>query len=149
MPPRTGQGGTDDRSMPAADPGQEFERVVRDAMDREDLSLVALARATGIDRGRWYTWFRGENAPQPRTLIRAAPILKLTVDDLMSPWGGLPPRSGTVTDPGLGALTDAINRLADVLGGNVDELAAEVAEGTRRARARAGGASRPPARTPR
>jgi transcriptional regulator with XRE-family HTH domain len=84
----------------------EFERVVRAAMDGADLSLSALARQSGVDRGRWYSWFRGENVPQSRTLTRAAVALGIDVDDLIAPFGGATSR--VPPDPGLTALVTAL-----------------------------------------
>lgn len=115
--------------MAAAAP--EFERVVRDAMDAKDLSLVALARASGIDRGRWYAWFRGENAPQPRTLTRAAHILGLDVGTLLAPFAGQTKRAGIVTDPALSPLLAALAAQTESITALVGELRSsrqEVAE---------------------
>jgi transcriptional regulator with XRE-family HTH domain len=95
---------------------QEFERIVRDAMDREDLSLSALARESGVDRGRWYAWFRGDNAPQPRTLRKAATALGLQVTQLTAPWGGMGPVGPEgVTDAGIRDLMTAVNDLVGLL----------------------------------
>lgn len=97
---------------------REFEYVVRDAMDRADLSLSALARVSKIERGRWYAWFRGDSTPTRRLLAKAAPALHRSVAELMAPWGG-DPGPGIVTDPGPALLekldrqVDAINRLVD------------------------------------
>lgn len=109
--------GKTDRPMAAH---SEFARVVRDAMDREDLSLSALARESGVDRSRWYAWFRGENTPQSRTLVRAAKVLGVDVQDLTAPWGGL--RSPElITDSGLTALVTAIGDLVDLLRPSVED----------------------------
>jgi hypothetical protein len=119
--------------MPAA---SQFEHLVRGAMDRQSLSMLQLGRDSRIPPQRWYAWFRGENQPSPRVLARATTILGLSVEELLAPYGGMP-RPGVVTDPGLGALTEAINRLADVLSGQLDVLQPEVEAGIARARGRA------------
>lgn len=130
--------------MPAA----AFERLVREAMQREDLTLYALARASGIERNSWYAWFRGDYRPQPRTLARAAPFLNLTVDELSAPWGALRPEA-TVTDAsGLINLTAAINRLAAVLEGRLEGLEPELEEGIARGRSRAAAGRSSPGPSP-
>lgn len=124
-PPR---GDNEDRLMAAA---ATFERVVRDAMEREGLTLLSLAQASGVKRTQLYTYFNGTHVPNRRTLERVAGPLGLRVDELAEVWPtSVPkqPRSGIVTDPGLGRLTDAINRLAEVLEGRwrvLDELVEE------------------------
>lgn len=127
----------------------QFEGIVRGAMGREDLTLYALARASGIERNSWYAWFRGEYRPTVRTLLRAAPVLRLSVDELIAPWGKEKSPEEVVTDfSGLSSLAEAINRLADVLSGRLEGLEPELKEGIARGRARAGTERRRRARSP-
>lgn len=100
----------------------QFERIVRDAMGREHLSLVQLARESGVDRGRWYSWFRGDHAPKRRSLTRAADALGVPVEDLLAPFGN------TETPPpddyrgGVSVLIEKLDRQAEVITELVVEL---------------------------
>lgn len=118
-PPHRGaraKGGTTDRQMAAV----TFERVVRDAMDRKELTLYALAAASGVKRTQWYTYFDGSHVPRRETLAKAAGVLGVSLEDLLAPFPEQPPRRGreSVTDPGLAELTAAIVALTRVLSGD-------------------------------
>lgn len=109
----------------------QFEGIVKEAMRAGDLSLSELARRSGIERGRWYAWFRGDHAPTPRSLQRAATVLEVPYEALVAPFGAGATRvgPGIVTDPGLAALTAAVNRLAAVLEGRLSAVAEAIEEG--------------------
>lgn len=127
---------------------QEFERIVRAAMDREDLTLYALARSSGIERNSWYAWFRGEYRPQRRTIARATSLLKVSADELLAPFGA-PTRTAHPVRNDIDALVDAIDRLTAAISGRFDDLDDAIAEGIARDRARGGAAQKRPAPMPR
>lgn len=108
-----------------AEAGGEFELVVREAMVGAGLSLSGLARESGIERGRWYAWFRGENAPQPRILRRATGPLGRTINQLVAPWGAAVANVGRDTDD-QSALVSALMAQTTALTGLVADLRASL-----------------------
>lgn len=98
--------------------GAAFEELVRAAAQAKGLSIESLANTSGIDRGRWYRYFRGTTVPGRRTLARVAPVLGLSADELVATWGDLidpphTPGSGASDGSGPGALLRQLQALIE------------------------------------
>lgn len=98
-----------------------FQSLVREAMEREQLSLDALSRVSKIGRNSWYAWFDGRYRPTMRLLRRAAPVLKLTVEELAAPWGESNSDPGNRDGAGVAVLS-RLDALVEAVSGLVSEL---------------------------
>jgi len=65
-----------------------FERLVRSRWYGAG-GIAGLAKVSGVSRATIYSWFRGETAPDVRSLARLANVLELPVEDLVASVHGL------------------------------------------------------------
>lgn len=124
---RTHRGPVGGRLIDAPSRGDALKTAVHVARAQRGIrSDRALTELAGVRYQTLMDWYAGRTAPSTGPLSAIATTLDIPVADLWAAWERSGP--GIVTDPGLGRLTDAINRLAEVLEGRwrvLDEMVEE------------------------